>query len=180
MADKKGVNPPAQPAPRRIGEILVEKRLITDGQLQTALAEQRATERPLGEICVERFGLDRLSLADALAEQWEEIQRHQAGPDVSSENGDRPAAAPSAAPDASDAESELRSLLDEAEAARVELTVKTEELGRRLAALEVLVVGVTDALKELHTPVVETPLAPVPTAKRSRSRSTRAASTRAA
>lgn len=172
---------PTQPAPRRIGEILAEKGLISIGQLQTALAEQRETKRPLGEICVERFGLDRLSLADALAEQWEEIQRHQVGAGEPTTNGDRPAAAaPSADPDAADAEGELRSLLDEAEAARVELTVKTEELGRRLAALEVLVVGVTDALNELHAPAVDEPVAPAPTAKRSRARSPRATSSRAA
>jgi hypothetical protein len=175
------VDAPAQPAPyRRIGTILVEKGLITEAQLELALVEQRETERPLGEICVERFALDRLSLADALAEQWDEIQRHQAETGEPQQNGGDPAAPPLVAPDASVAESELRSLLDEAEAARVELTAKTEALGRRLAALEVLVVGVTDALKELHTPAVEVPVAPVTTAKRTRARSPRAASTRAA
>lgn len=172
---------PAQPAPyRRIGTILVEKGLITEGQLEIALVEQRETERPLGEVCVERFGLDRLSLADALAEQWEEIQRHQAASGDASPNGAAPAAAESAAPDPSVAETELRSLLDEAEAARVELTVKTEELGRRLAALEVLVVGVTDALKELHTPADDVAVVPAAATKRTRSRSARASSTRAA
>src|SRR3972149_11922733 len=61
-------------APRRIGAILVERGQITADELALALKEQEATGRPLGEICVERFGLDRLSLADALAEQWEEMQ----------------------------------------------------------------------------------------------------------
>jgi hypothetical protein len=46
-------------------------------------------------------------------------------------------------------EDELRALLSEAEAARAELASKTDELSRRLAALETLVVGVTDALAEL-------------------------------
>ena len=65
-----------QPLPyRRIGTILVEKALITADQLATGLEEQQRTGRPLGEICVDRFKLDRLSLADALAEQWEEMQR---------------------------------------------------------------------------------------------------------
>jgi hypothetical protein len=41
-------------------------------------------------------------------------------------------------------------LLEEAEAARVELASKTDELSRRLAVLETLVVGVTDALAELR------------------------------
>jgi hypothetical protein len=45
---------------------------------------------------------------------------------------------------------ELRTLLKEAEAARAELASKTDELGRRLAELENLVIGVSDALAELR------------------------------
>ena len=45
---------------------------------------------------------------------------------------------------------ELRALLDEAEAARADLASKTDELGRRLAVLETLVIGVNDALAELR------------------------------
>lgn len=161
---------PPQPAPRRIGTILVEKGLITDGQLESALVEQRQTARPLGEICVERFGLDRLSLADALAEQWGEIQRHQGETGAPTRNGTQPVSPTIVAPDAAVAETELRSLLDEAEAARLELTAKTEELTRRLAALEVLVVGVTDALKELHTPTADVVVASAAGPKRSRAR----------
>jgi hypothetical protein len=174
-ADTGDVDAAPQTVPyRRIGTILVEKELITEDQLQVALAEQRDTGRPLGEICVDRFRLDRLSLADALAEQWEEMQRHDA----------TPAAVPGAeaelldtegAPARDDAEDELRVLLDEAQSARDELAAKTEELGRRLAALEVLVIGVTDALSELRV----TPAAGDPpkraAAKRPRSRTARPA-----
>ena len=140
---------------RRIGTILVEKALITADQLAFALEEQQQTGRPLGEICVDRFKLDRLSLADALAEQWEEMQRttsstehtamsatgeHDVSHDVA--DGD-PASERSA-------EDELRVLLEEAQAARSDLELKTDELGKRLAALEALVVGVRDALVELR------------------------------
>ena len=45
---------------------------------------------------------------------------------------------------------ELRALLEEAEAARAELASKTDELGRRIAELEALVIGVSDALAELR------------------------------
>ena len=137
--------------PRRIGTILVERGLISADELGLALKEQEATGRPLGEVCVERFGLDRLSLADALAEQWEEMQ-HPAAP--------TDAWAPEAEPEhdatgedvagAVSVEDELRVLLEEAQAARGELTVKTDELATRLAALETLVVGVTAALAELR------------------------------
>lgn len=131
---------------RRIGEILVGRGLITMAQLGIALAEQRELGRPLGEICVARFGLDRLSLADALAEQWDEMQRASARPGPSAPTHRVPPTSRVGA-----VEEELRALLDEALAARTELESKTDELGRRLAALEALVVGVNDALAELRT-----------------------------
>jgi hypothetical protein len=139
---------PQQPPYRRIGEILVGKALITAEQLAVGLDEQQRTGRPLGEICVDRFKLDRLSLADALAEQWEEMQRSAvplaslglpAGEEPA-EDGEHEATS----------EDDLRALLEEAQAARTELTIKTDELSTRLAALETLVVGVRDALVELR------------------------------
>ena len=136
---------------RRIGAILVGRQLITGDQLAQALVDQKNTGRPLGEICVERYGLDRLALADGLSEQWEEMQR--VGADPALESAADEAEEPVEAVQASEghaAADELRVLLEEAEAARVELVSKTDELGRRLAVLETLVVGVTDALAELR------------------------------
>jgi hypothetical protein len=162
-----------QPLPyRRIGTILVEKALISPTQLEVALVEQRETGRPLGEICVDRFALDRLSLADALAEQWEEIQRAQNG---DGEPGPPPADESQEPETDLQAEHELRALLEEAQAARVELTAKTEELSRRLAALEVLVVGVTDALTELRPGPSEASAPARPRARSQTRRSARAA-----
>ena len=43
-------------------------------QLAEALRSQEQTGRLLGEICVEKWGLDRFALADALGEQWVEIE----------------------------------------------------------------------------------------------------------
>jgi hypothetical protein len=134
---------------RRIGTILVEKQLITQGQLDLGLGEQQQTGRPLGEICVERFGLDRLSLADALAEQWEEMQHLNAADGVVEAEPESPVE-DEVLVDHASSEDDLRALLSEAEAARAELASKTDELSRRLAALETLVVGVTDALAELR------------------------------
>ena len=141
---------------RRIGTILVERQLITADQLAHSLVEQEKTGGPLGEICVEQCGLDRLRLADALSEQWEEMQRAGA---ESAREGAAATEAPAndAAASVVEAEAdELRVLLEEAEAARAELASKTDELGRRLAALETLVSGVSDALAELR------PVAPDP------------------
>ena len=116
---------------RKIGAIFVEKQLITAGQLALALEEQQQTGRLLGEICVARYGVDRLRLADVLAEQWDGLEQ-QAGP--------------AASPPAEDA---LRVLLDEAHATRAELKLKTGQLNKRLGALEALVAGVNEALTAL-------------------------------
>ncbi len=54
---------------RRLGEILVERGLLTDGGLRRALDEQARTGRLLGEILIERGWISAAELADALAEQ---------------------------------------------------------------------------------------------------------------
>ena len=133
--------PPEVPY-RRIGSILVERGLISDAQLAEALAEQDRSGRLLGEILVSGFSVTRVDLADALAEQWQEANRSQAaGQTVSSESN--------GAGHLTD-ENDLRVLLDEAEAARAELEIRTEELSRRLATLEGVVSEVTHALSELR------------------------------
>jgi hypothetical protein len=60
----------ADPAHRRqLGELLVEKGVVTDAQLQLALAEQEASGAPLGEILV-RLGFTRgATIGNALAQQ---------------------------------------------------------------------------------------------------------------
>lgn len=58
-----------------IGALFVEKGLITQQQLDVALEEQQRTGTRLGEVLVERFGVSRLDLASALAEQWAEYER---------------------------------------------------------------------------------------------------------
>ncbi len=65
---------PAVPA-LLIGALFVEKGLITQEQLDVALEEQQRTGNRLGEVLVERFGVSRLDLASALAEQWAEYER---------------------------------------------------------------------------------------------------------
>ena len=122
-----------------MGEILVERGFITSTQLSEALLDQQESGRLLGEICVERFGLDRFALAGALSEHWEEVQH---GRIASTRAGVVRAKRTSV--DTQD----LRILLVEAEAARAALAARTEELEQRLAALEMLVAGVSDALLE--------------------------------
>ena len=145
---------------RRIGTIFVEKQLITPGQLALALEEQEQTGRLLGEICVARFGVDRMRLADVLAEQWDGLQHR---PD----------------PAALSAEEALRVLLDEAHATRAELRLKTGQLNKRLGALEKLVAGVNDALANLTgAPGAAAKAAAKPAATRKRTATPRARSTK--
>ena len=80
---------------RPLGELLVEKKLLTEEELELALTEQAETGRLLGAILVERGYVSGPALAIALAEQygvelhtergfgtglWAEIdRRHRAG-----------------------------------------------------------------------------------------------------
>ena len=128
---------------RRIGTILVEMEVITQTQLDGALAEQRHTGRLLGEILVSGYSVSRVDLADALAAQWEEAQTMSEIDEAQGAYHDDGAVDPLA-------EGDLSVLLEEAQAARAELTARTDELSRRVASLEALVVGVSDALDELR------------------------------
>lgn len=128
---------------RRIGTILVEMQVVTQSQLDSALIEQRDTGRLLGELLVSTYGVSRVDLADALAAQWEEAQSMSEIDEAQGAYHDDGAVDPLA-------EGDLSVLLEEAQAARAELTARTDELSRRVASLEALVVGVSDALDELR------------------------------
>ena len=60
---------PTQPT-KRIGEILLEKGLISRNQLDQALARQRASKEFLGEILVQLGAIRPEVLLDALSEQF--------------------------------------------------------------------------------------------------------------
>ena len=85
----------AEQARRPLGELLVDKGLVTNDELELALAEQKESGRLLGAILVERGYVSGPALAVALAEQhgvelttergfgtglWAEIsRRHRSG-----------------------------------------------------------------------------------------------------
>jgi hypothetical protein len=93
-ADKERVER-AESIWRPLGELLLQKRLVTEDELELALAEQADTKRLLGAILVERGYVSGPALAVALAEHygvelktergfgtglWAEIdRRHRAG-----------------------------------------------------------------------------------------------------
>jgi methyl-accepting chemotaxis protein len=152
---------------RRIGTILVEMGIVPQAQLDSALSEQRHSGRLLGEILVSSYGVSRVALADALAAQWEEAQSMAEIDEAQGAYHDDGAVDPLA-------EGDLSVLLEEAQAARAELTARTDELSRRVASLEALVVGVTEALDELRGTEPAGGQQPVHrTSRRGRSRATR-------
>jgi hypothetical protein len=57
-------------SPRRMGDIFVDRGLITAEQLAEALAAQRDTDRKLGEILVEKGYISRITLAGVITAQW--------------------------------------------------------------------------------------------------------------
>jgi exonuclease VII small subunit len=63
----------------RLGRVLVDAGLLSDEQLQAALAEQTSTGRRLGEIVVERGYMSGPALANALATQHGGVVRTEYG-----------------------------------------------------------------------------------------------------
>ncbi|AEH51302.1 GspE/PulE family protein [Pseudothermotoga thermarum] len=55
---------------KRLGEILLEKGLITQKELQQALEEQKTSKKPLGEILVEKGYVTWDQITQALSEQY--------------------------------------------------------------------------------------------------------------
>jgi hypothetical protein len=61
-------------AKKRLGDIVVGRKLITPQQLDEALAVQRANGGKLGEILVDLGFITRVALAGVISEQWESMR----------------------------------------------------------------------------------------------------------
>lgn len=66
-------------ARRKLGDIFVERGLISDEQLHEALEQQRETGGKLGEVLVELGFVTRVALAGVITEQWDELRVTQGG-----------------------------------------------------------------------------------------------------
>lgn len=60
---------------RPIGEIFVEQGVVTQNELEAALAAQAESGQRLGEVLVAQGVITRLELASALADQWSTLQK---------------------------------------------------------------------------------------------------------
>lgn len=59
----------------RLGEILVQQNVLTDNQLQSILAEQRARGGPFGLLAEQLFGIPPETIENAWADQYARIAR---------------------------------------------------------------------------------------------------------
>ena len=62
-------NPMGRPEKIRLGEILVQQKLLTEEQLKAALDEQKKTGRRLGRVFIERGFITEEQISKALARQ---------------------------------------------------------------------------------------------------------------
>jgi hypothetical protein len=61
-------------AKRRLGDIIVERGMIDQAQLDEALAVQRETGAKLGEVLVDLGFITRVALAGVISEQWDDLR----------------------------------------------------------------------------------------------------------
>ncbi len=76
----------ARPEKIRLGEILVQQKLITEDQLQFALAEQKRTGRKLGRVFVENRYVTEDQISEAMARQlnisFVNLRQYNIKPDI--------------------------------------------------------------------------------------------------
>jgi type IV pilus assembly protein PilB len=117
-------------AKRRLGDIFVERGLISDEQLQEALAVQRDTGGRLGEILVELGFVTRVALAGVITEQWDELGVTARGRRTAETQARAAAAAPSLV------EVALRERL---EALTAELAARDQRIAQQDATIAALI-----------------------------------------
>jgi hypothetical protein len=124
-------------AKRRLGDIVLERNMVTPHQLQQALDEQRAHGGKLGETLVELGFITRVELAGAISEQWDDLRRCRGGEPASPQPSS--AASASAAPSATEA-----ALRERLEALTVELAARDQRIAQQDATINALLSRVTE------------------------------------
>jgi hypothetical protein len=126
-------------AKRRLGDIVVERNMVTPHQLEQALEEQRVHGGKLGETLVELGFLTRVELAGAISEQWDDLRKRRGG--ESTQPQPRQSAAPPAPGEPSATEAALRERL---EALTVELAARDQRIAQQDATINALLSRVTE------------------------------------
>jgi hypothetical protein len=117
-------------AKRRLGDIIVERGLITAEQLEHALHVQRESGSKLGEVLVELGFITRVCLAGVITEQWDELGLTMSGRKVAATN-----ATSAAPPGSSPAET---ALYERVEALTVELAARDQRIAQQDATISAL------------------------------------------
>jgi hypothetical protein len=120
-------------AKRRLGDIFVERKLITEEQLREALVQQRDTGGKLGEVLVELGFITRVCLAGVISEQWDELRVSQSGRKTAETEARRAAVVGSSV-----VEVALRERLEA-------LTAELADRDRRIAQQEATIAALLDA-----------------------------------
>ena len=128
-------------AKRRLGDIVVERNMVTPHQLEQALEEQRVNGGKLGETLVELGFITRVELAGAISEQWDDLRRCRGG--ESTEPKPR-AASPAATPGSSEPSASEVALRERLEALTVELAARDQRIAQQDATINALLSRVTE------------------------------------
>jgi len=114
-------------ARRRLGDIFIERGLITENQLREALDRQRESGGKLGEILVELGYVTRVALAGVISEQWDDLRVSQCSQKKAQEPASRRAAV-----NGSDGEQALRERID---ALSAELAARDRRIAEQNATI---------------------------------------------
>ena len=117
-------------AKRRLGDIIVERGLITAEQLDHALMVQRESGGKLGEVLVELGFITRVGLAGVITEQWDDLRVTEGGRKNAETNARSAALAGSSV-----VETALRERL---EALTVELAARDQRIAQQDATISAL------------------------------------------
>lgn len=123
-------------ARRKLGDIFVERGLLTNEQLDHALTEQREHGGRLGEVLVELGFVTRVALAGVITEQWDELRVTTSGRKTAEAR-----ARQSTLESSSVVEVAMRERL---ESLTVELAAKDQRIAQQDATISALLNRVTD------------------------------------
>jgi len=122
---------------RRLGDIVLERNMVTPYQLQQALDEQRANGGKLGEVLVELGFITRVELAGVIGQQWDDL-RQARGLNTPPAPKPGPAAAAPETPSASEA-----ALRERLERLTTELAARDQRIAQQDATINALLSRVT-------------------------------------
>ena len=124
-------------AKKRLGDIIVERGLVTSWQLEEALRVQRERGGKLGEVLVELGFITRVALAGVISEQWDALRLTSRGRKTTEVE-----ARPADPPAPSVVETALRERL---ETLTAELAAKDRRIAQQDATIAALLAQLTPA-----------------------------------